>query len=400
MSTILFSILIPTLNRGDLLQMAIETIRRQDYKHWEIIVSDNCSEEDIVGRLDALHDDRIKFVRQHERIPVTENWNAALRHSNGDYILMLGDDDGLMPGYLSAMASLIERSGKPDLVFTAGYIFSYPGVHPQHPDGFLQCFRHSLDSRVGIEECELSDEMKREIVKASLKFRMLVNFNMQYSLFSRELKTQMERHGGFFQSPFPDFYATNAMLLEARRVIYVAKPWVIIGISKKSYGYFHFNNNELDGTAFLGNQNLGSVSEASRLKMLPGSWYLTSWLVALDRLCVGVGKEKGFRPDYNRYRRLQIASVLKSVLVDRRGKFSDLKLLAARLMTFEVVFFLLPLSCLFCGLAMFPIKMKKWFFSFLSRMAVGQSQELGKGDEGNKCKNIVEVFISFDSQPE
>jgi len=36
-----FSVLIPTRNHLDLLSYAIETVRRQDYSDWEIIVSDN-----------------------------------------------------------------------------------------------------------------------------------------------------------------------------------------------------------------------------------------------------------------------------------------------------------------------------------------------------------------------
>jgi glycosyltransferase involved in cell wall biosynthesis len=40
-----FSVLLPTRNRLNLLSYAIETVIRQDYSDWEIIISDNCSEE-------------------------------------------------------------------------------------------------------------------------------------------------------------------------------------------------------------------------------------------------------------------------------------------------------------------------------------------------------------------
>ena len=43
-----FSVLLPTRNRLEYLRYAVETVRRQDYADWEIIVSDNCSEDDIV----------------------------------------------------------------------------------------------------------------------------------------------------------------------------------------------------------------------------------------------------------------------------------------------------------------------------------------------------------------
>ena len=76
-----FSVLLPTRNRLDLLTYAIETVRRQDYDDWEIVVSDNASEQDIAGDIKSLNEPRIKYVRTQEFIPVTDNWNNALRNS-------------------------------------------------------------------------------------------------------------------------------------------------------------------------------------------------------------------------------------------------------------------------------------------------------------------------------
>ena len=78
-----FSVLLPTRNRLDLLSYAIETVRRQDYSDWEIIVSDNSSEEDIAGYVRSLDDSRIKYYRTDQFVPVTDNWNNALAKSDG-----------------------------------------------------------------------------------------------------------------------------------------------------------------------------------------------------------------------------------------------------------------------------------------------------------------------------
>ena len=72
-----FSVLLPTRNRLDLLYYAVETVRRQDYLDWEIIVSDNFSEEDIAGYIKSLDDSRIKYFRTGKFVPVTDNWNNA-----------------------------------------------------------------------------------------------------------------------------------------------------------------------------------------------------------------------------------------------------------------------------------------------------------------------------------
>ena len=95
---VLISFLLPTRDRLPYLKLAIETVRRQDNEDWEIVVADNASEEDVVAYVNSLEDSRILVRRAPEPVPVTENWNAALEMSSGDYVLMLGDDDGLLPG--------------------------------------------------------------------------------------------------------------------------------------------------------------------------------------------------------------------------------------------------------------------------------------------------------------
>src|SRR6476646_9624263 len=105
----LLSVLLPTRNRLDYLRYAVETVRRQDDGDWELVVSDNDSEEDIAGFVEGLGDPRIRYVRTTSFVPVTDNWNHALNHSRGRYVVMLGDDDGLMPGYVAAIRRLSRR---------------------------------------------------------------------------------------------------------------------------------------------------------------------------------------------------------------------------------------------------------------------------------------------------
>ena len=58
-----FSILIPTRNRLDLLRYAVDSVRRQDYDDWEIVVSDNASTQDVAGYVRGLGDARVRYFR-------------------------------------------------------------------------------------------------------------------------------------------------------------------------------------------------------------------------------------------------------------------------------------------------------------------------------------------------
>src|SRR5439155_8429060 len=97
-------VLLPTRDRLELLRYAIESVRRQKFGDWEIVVSDNDSSQDVGGYVASLGDDRIHYLRTNRFLPVTDNWNKALENSRGDYIVMLGDDDSLLPGYFSKLS--------------------------------------------------------------------------------------------------------------------------------------------------------------------------------------------------------------------------------------------------------------------------------------------------------
>jgi glycosyltransferase involved in cell wall biosynthesis len=303
-----FSILLPTRNRLQLLSYAIETVRRQDFADWEIVVSDNASEEDVKGYVSCLREDRIRYTRTASFIPVTENWNNALAHSTGRWVLMLGDDDGLMPGALTRFAELTERS-EPDLIYGNAFVFTYPGVLPDSPRGSLRPYSHSALFAAGPDPYVLDPAAAKDLVRRAMHFEMAFTFNMQHSVIDRRLIDRLSTDGGFFHSPYPDFYATNLLFLEATRILIDPARFVTIGVSQKSFGYFYFNRREREGVAFLNNAT--DPREWAELQdvVLPGRDDRTSWLIAMLELQRRFGARHGLNPDVRRYRRLQIASV-------------------------------------------------------------------------------------------
>ena len=220
-----FSILLPTRNRLDLLRLALESVRRQDCKDWEIVVSDNASDQDVLGYVQSIGEARIRAWRMPRLVPVTDNWNAALSHSTGDYFIMLGDDDALMPGALSRLAALIERWSRPMAVYAQAVQYAYPGVFPERPEPFLQTgYNEILEGRS--EPFVLQKSEAHRMVRGAMAFRILYGFNMQHFAISRELVERLRPKGAFFQSPYPDYYAANAVLLAASPL--VATPEVLM----------------------------------------------------------------------------------------------------------------------------------------------------------------------------
>ncbi|MGI9099407.1 MAG: glycosyltransferase family 2 protein [Solirubrobacteraceae bacterium] len=305
----LVSVLLPTRNRLEYLRYAVETVRRQDDGDWELVVSDNDSEEDIAGYLRALGDERIRYVRTRSFVPVTDNWNNALDHSRGRYVVMLGDDDGLMPGYVGAIRGLVQRFGEPDVIYQSAWLFSYPGVHPSEPEGFLQAHGYAKFLRGVREPFVLDRATARKMVAHAMHFRLRYGFNMQFSTVSRRLVEELAPQGPFFQSAFPDYYATNVVFLSARRIVITPQPLVTIGVTPKSYGFFHLNEQEKAGKAFLEAPGGNRQEREPRLADMPGTNINTGWLSALEAISARYGTLVPAEPDRRRFRVLQAVHV-------------------------------------------------------------------------------------------
>lgn len=278
----------------------------QTYDDWELIISDNDSSQDIKGYIDSLNDARIKYYRTREFVSVTRNWNNALEQATGNYVIMLGDDDCLMPDFCKTVAELAERFENPDLIYTDAYLYSYPGIFPEYPNGFLQLgYNVRFTSR---EPFLLGRDEAIEIVGEALAMKDPLSFNMQVSTIRREYILSLQAQGAFFQSPFPDYYATIATFLTAKRILIYQQPIVVIGISPKSYGYFFFNRKENEGILVLNNSQELHQSRLEEV-LLPGSWEATCRLVAMETVVSNYRDQLepfGFSVDVARYRRIQM----------------------------------------------------------------------------------------------
>lgn len=90
----LVTIGIPTYNRLDsYLKEAISSALNQTYKNVEIIVSDNCSNDNTEAFFKSISDSRLRYFRQNQNIGPINNYNYCLKQANGDYFLLLHDDD-------------------------------------------------------------------------------------------------------------------------------------------------------------------------------------------------------------------------------------------------------------------------------------------------------------------
>jgi glycosyltransferase involved in cell wall biosynthesis len=327
-----FTFLIPSKNRLELLKFAVDSILRQEYRDFEIVVSDNASEQDYLGYINQIGDKRIVYERAATPISVTENWNRALSMASGDYVLMLGDDDALTPRFLPHVSEVVSARGRPDIVYLASYHYGYPKVIPDMPNGYLADVRNSVFFKGRTGSFVLSPEDGQAVARAAGDFRHRFGFNSQHFLFRAGFLKELSAIGGVFQGPYPDTFAATVSFLKARSIVVIPEPMVIIGISPRSFGYFYFNNRQAEGYEFLDNAGVSpEIRDTLKDVVLPGDGNNTNWLVAVVLARRALAPEIELGVNISRYRTFQMIAFLKDIHLKKIRQHSEIPAFAATL---------------------------------------------------------------------
>lgn len=114
------SCIIPTFNRATLLKEAIESVLKQTYSGWELLVIDNGSTDETEKVVNHFlnKDNRIRYFRNNKKGPSAAR-NYGVEKAMGQYIVFLDDDDICLPHRFSCQLKAIKESGREFVV--SGY---------------------------------------------------------------------------------------------------------------------------------------------------------------------------------------------------------------------------------------------------------------------------------------
>lgn len=109
---IFFSVIVPTYNRAGFITRTIESVLKQSYQHFEIIVVDDGSTDNTEEVVKSILSDKITYYRiaNAERAAAR---NTGMSKAKGDYITFLDSDDLLYKDYLSNAVQSLTKYGYP-----------------------------------------------------------------------------------------------------------------------------------------------------------------------------------------------------------------------------------------------------------------------------------------------
>ncbi|WP_316844706.1 glycosyltransferase family 2 protein [Pedobacter psychrodurus] len=112
------SIIVPCFNCEDFVGRAIESVIRQSFTDWELLLIDNNSIDKtlaVIRSYQRLHPDKIKVYQERKKgAPAARN--KGLREATGEWIQFLDADDEILPEKLLAQVKIIDAQ-MADLVF-------------------------------------------------------------------------------------------------------------------------------------------------------------------------------------------------------------------------------------------------------------------------------------------
>lgn len=89
----LISVIMPTYNRGYIIENAINSIINQTYKNFELIIVDDFSTDNTDEIVNSYKDSRIKYIKLEKNSGANFARNIGLKNAHGRYITFQDSDD-------------------------------------------------------------------------------------------------------------------------------------------------------------------------------------------------------------------------------------------------------------------------------------------------------------------
>ncbi len=161
----LLSIIMPVYNVDPKwLSKAIASIEAQWYDNWELCIADDKStNEATLAYLDTLSHPKIKITRLKENLNISGASNAAIASAEGDYIVLMDNDDEITPDALYELVKCINETDA-DFIYSDEDFISPEGeyINPHFKPDFspdlllshnyithISCFKRTLLDEVG-----------------------------------------------------------------------------------------------------------------------------------------------------------------------------------------------------------------------------------------------------------
>lgn len=229
--TPLLSIVIATKNRVPYCINAIESILALNQNNFELVVQDNTDNFELKEYIES-HISDVRLVYQYIPPPFSsiDNFNAVMSMAKGDYVCMIGDDDGINPEIFE-IVTWAKKNNVDSITPTIYASYIWPDAHGNNFNGLLTLNKFSST----IKKINPLENLLPLIEKGIVDYQ---NFNLpkvyhgivKRSCFEKIFKTT----GHYFGGLSPDIYSAVALACVVDSHYIIDYPFTISGACIKS----------------------------------------------------------------------------------------------------------------------------------------------------------------------
>lgn len=103
-------IFLPCYNSAGTIYQTLDSIQRQTFKNFRVVMIDNNSADDSVGIFESFQDCRFECIRYADTVSLGDNFNRCLEHVEADFYCIMHSDDEYRENYLEVMLAAMESS--------------------------------------------------------------------------------------------------------------------------------------------------------------------------------------------------------------------------------------------------------------------------------------------------
>lgn len=104
------SIIIVTWNAAKFIPFVIDSIIRQSFKDYEVLVIDNSSLDNTVSVLKQKYKDNVKLVEQKKNLGFSKAYNFGIHWTSGEYVLVMNQDLVLDEDFLQEAVNFMDKN--------------------------------------------------------------------------------------------------------------------------------------------------------------------------------------------------------------------------------------------------------------------------------------------------
>jgi len=120
------SVVIPLYNKQNTIQRAVQSVLKQTFQQFEIIIVNDGSTDNSVAKATEIHDERIRIIHQ-ENQGVSVARNTGIENATYNWIAFLDADDEWLPEFLETVTNLHTKYPECNVLATSYYLCNSKG---------------------------------------------------------------------------------------------------------------------------------------------------------------------------------------------------------------------------------------------------------------------------------